>query len=177
MHVPSPSAPFTRRQFLRVGSAAVAIYGLLPASTQAATTSPPRPGYEPITTVPPGVPTAITVYKDPSCGCCKEWVKHIRAAGFVATVHDTEDMATVKSSMGVPDSLQSCHTARVGNYVIEGHVPADVMIKLLKEKPPALGLAVPGMPSGSPGMEGGRVDRYDVMLFDKSGKARIYASR
>ncbi len=127
--------------------------------------------------LPPGVPSAITVYKDPNCGCCAEWIKHIRAAGFVATVRDTSDMATVKASMGVPEALQSCHTARVGSYTIEGHVPADLMVKLLQQKPLALGLAVPGMPVGSPGMEGGRPDKYDVMLFDKAGKTRVYASR
>lgn len=120
---------------------------------------------------------AITVYKDPNCGCCKNWVDHIRAAGYTATVHDTADMATVKSSMGVPSALESCHTARVGSYTIEGHVPADVIDRLLKEKPVAMGLAVPGMPMGSPGMEGGTKEKYDVMLFDKSGKSRVYASR
>lgn len=119
----------------------------------------------------------IVVYKDPNCGCCKEWVKHIQRAGFVATVHDTADMASVKRSFGVPENLESCHTARVGKYSIEGHVPADVMIKLLAEQPAGRGLAVPGMPSGSPGMEGGRKDAYDVVLFDASGKTRIYASR
>ena len=119
----------------------------------------------------------IVVYKDPNCGCCKEWVKHIQKAGFVATVHDMADMATVKRSFGVPEQLESCHTARVGKYSIEGHVPADVMIRLLAEQPAGRGLAVPGMPSGSPGMEGGRKDAYEVLLFDAAGKTRVYASR
>ena len=102
----------------------------------------------------------------------------MKAAGFSATVHDTADMASVKSSMGVPSGLESCHTARVGNYTIEGHVPADVIERLLKEAPAGRGLAVPGMPAGSPGMEmGGRKDKYDIMLFDRSGKSRVYASR
>ena len=122
-------------------------------------------------------PRAITIYKDPNCGCCKLWVAHMQKAGFIATVNDTTDMATVKSAMGVPEALQSCHTARIGSYTIEGHVPADVIIKLLDEKPEGRGLAVPGMPSGSPGMEGGRVERYAVLLFDKLGKSRVYASR
>lgn len=123
-------------------------------------------------------PKAITVYKDPNCGCCKLWVDHMTAAGFVATVHDTADMASVKASMGVPKGLESCHTARVGSYTVEGHVPADVIERLLREKPAGRGLAVPGMPAGSPGMEmGGRKDKYDIMLFDKSGKSRVYASR
>ena len=120
---------------------------------------------------------AITIYKDPNCGCCKLWVAHMQKAGFIATVNDTTDMATVKSAMGVPEVLQSCHTARIGSYTIEGHVPADVIIKLLDEKPEGRGLAVPGMPSGSPGMEGGRVEGYAVVLFDKMGKSRVYASR
>ncbi|MEO7522134.1 MAG: DUF411 domain-containing protein [Gemmatimonas sp.] len=103
---------------------------------------------------------------------------HVKSAGFATTVHDTADMTTVKRSMGVPAKLESCHTARVGGYTIEGHVPADVIEKLLREKPVALGLAVPGMPAGSPGMEmGGRKDKYDIMLFEKSGKSRVFASR
>jgi len=120
----------------------------------------------------------MTVYKDPNCGCCEEWVAHVRKAGFTVTVRDTADMESVKSSMGVPAGLGSCHTARVGTYTIEGHVPADLIVKLLKEQPVARGLAVPGMPMGSPGMEqGGRKDAYDVLLFDKAGKSRVYASR
>ena len=102
---------------------------------------------------------------------------HFQGAGFVTTVRDTTDMTTVKASMGVPKALESCHTARIGSYVIEGHVPADVIVKLLQTKPLALGLAVPGMPMGSPGMEGGKPDKYDIMLFDKTGKSRVFASR
>lgn len=121
---------------------------------------------------------AMTVYKDPNCGCCEQWVAHVKAAGFVVTVRDTADMQTVKASLGVPDALGSCHTARVGTYTIEGHVPADLIKKLLAEKPVARGLAVPGMPIGSPGMEqGNRKDPYDVLLFDKAGKTKVYASR
>ncbi len=124
------------------------------------------------------LPRAITVYKDPNCGCCKEWVKHVSAAGFTATVHDTADMDAVKRAMGVPEGLASCHTARVGTYIIEGHVPADLIERLLTDAPVARGLAVPGMPMGSPGMEmGGRKDKFDVMLFDKTGKSRVFASR
>lgn len=119
----------------------------------------------------------ITIYKDANCGCCKEWVKHIRAAGFVATVHDTTEMETVKRGFGVPAALESCHTARIGKYTIEGHVPADLIARLMSEQPTALGLAVPGMPMGSPGMEGSSKQRYDVLLFDTAGKTRVYASR
>lgn len=120
----------------------------------------------------------MTVYKDPNCGCCTEWVSHVRKAGFVVTVRDTADMSSVKASFGVPSALESCHTARVGAYAIEGHVPADLIQKLLREQPVARGLAVPGMPMGSPGMEqGSQKDAFDVVLFDKAGKTRVYASR
>ena len=122
---------------------------------------------------------AITVYKDPNCGCCTEWVKHLQQAGFQPTVRDMTDMSTVKRSFGVPVALESCHTARIGRYTIEGHVPADLIARLVKEQSPtARGLAVPGMPVGSPGMEmGSQKDRYDVILFDAAGKTRVYASR
>ena len=123
-------------------------------------------------------PATLQVWKDPNCGCCEQWVAHVRQAGFAVTVRDTSDMSTVKAAMGVPEALGSCHTARVGSYTIEGHVPADVIKQLLAEKPVARGLAVPGMPMGSPGMEqGGRKDRYDVLLFDKAGRTRVFASR
>lgn len=121
---------------------------------------------------------AMTVYKDPNCGCCEQWVDHVKKAGFAVTVRDTADMDSVKASFGVPSGLSSCHTARVGSYTIEGHVPADLIVKLLKEQPVGRGLAVPGMPMGSPGMEqGGRKDAYDILLFDKTGKTRVFASR
>ncbi len=164
---PFPEHPSrTRREFLLTVVAAAAGVGVARVAGAQARTGGMN-----------GAPTPISVYKDPNCGCCANWVKHMRAAGFAVTVHDTADMSTVKASMGVPTALQSCHTARVGTYVIEGHVPADLIQKLLKEKPVALGLAVPGMPVGSPGMEGGTPDKYDVMLFDRAGKARVYASR
>ncbi|MEO7999146.1 MAG: DUF411 domain-containing protein [Gemmatimonadaceae bacterium] len=120
---------------------------------------------------------AVTVYKDPSCGCCKEWVKHMQKAGFTVTATDTADMNAIKAKYGVPSALQSCHTAVVGDYVVEGHAPADVVQKMLLEKPNARGIAVPGMPQGSPGMEGPTKDKYNVMLFDRLGKATVYASR
>jgi hypothetical protein len=125
--------------------------------------------------------TAV-VYKDPSCGCCSKWIDHLKAAGYAVTVHDTADMTEVKRAMGVPSALESCHTARIGRLTVEGHVPADLITKLLAEPATARGftargLAVPGMPMGSPGMEGARKDAYDVLLFDASGKTRVYASR
>ncbi len=121
----------------------------------------------------------VSVYKDAGCGCCKEWVKHLEKNGFTVQSHDTSDMDSVKKSFGVPSELGSCHTARVGTYVVEGHVPADLIIKLLNEKPAnARGLAAPGMPNKAPGMQQpGPQPPYDVILFDKSGKTRVYATR
>ena len=119
----------------------------------------------------------IVVYKDPNCGCCAEWVKHIKAAGFKVNVQDTKEMDTVKRSFGVPKALESCHTGRIGKYTIEGHVPADLIVRLVNDQPKGIGLAVPGMPMGSPGMEGGRKDAYQVLLFDNVGNTTVYAKR
>ena len=119
----------------------------------------------------------VAVYKDPACECCARWVKHLSANGFVATVRDSLDMPAVKRTMGVPDALQSCHTAVVGKYVVEGHVPADVIKKLLAEKPAVMGLAVPGMPVGSPGMEGSTKQAYNIIAFERDGKTRVYLKR
>ena len=120
---------------------------------------------------------AITVYKSRSCGCCTNWVRHMTAAGFDVKAIDTEDVAAVKTQMGVREQYQSCHTGLVGRYVIEGHVPADLVKKLLNEKPAALGLAVPGMPVGSPGMEQGPPEHFEVMLLARDGSAKVYAKR
>ncbi len=122
-------------------------------------------------------PVPMTVYKSPTCGCCGKWVELMRAAGFDVTVSDMPDVSPVKDKQGVPSALRSCHTALVGGYAIEGHVPPDLVKKLLKEKPNAAGIAVPGMPMGSPGMEGDRKDAYNVVLFDKAGKTTVYATR
>ncbi len=119
----------------------------------------------------------LTVYKSPTCGCCTKWIEHMRAAGFTVVAHDTDDLATAKQNFGVPSSLGSCHTGEAGGYVIEGHVPADLIKKMLAEHPAILGLAVPGMPMGSPGMEGSPADRYNVMAFDRQGKTSVYARR
>ena len=125
-----------------------------------------------------GGAVALTVYKDPSCGCCKKWVAHLVANGFTPTVKDRTDMAALKDSLGVPVALRSCHTAVAGKYVIEGHVPAADVKRLLSKQPKGvLGLAVPDMPSGSPGMEmGGRADRYDVLAFSADGKSHVFAA-
>jgi hypothetical protein len=112
----------------------------------------------------------VTVHKDPSCGCCSGWVLHLQGAGFTTKVIDTRDFDPLKRRLGVPDDLAACHTAEVASYVIEGHVPAGAIQRLLREKPKAKGLAVPGMPVGSPGMEGGTPERYDVILFSPEGR-------
>ncbi len=114
----------------------------------------------------------IVATKDPSCGCCGAWVDHMRAAGFPVEVVEAADMTRVKARLGVPRELASCHTAEVAGYVLEGHVPADAVLRLLAEKPQAWGLAVPGMPVGSPGMEveGAPPDTYEVVLFGPGGR-------
>lgn len=121
----------------------------------------------------------VTVYKSPTCGCCSSWVEHMREAGFEVEAHDVNDLAEVKSRFGVFPQHQSCHTAKVGDYVVEGHVPADLVRKLLREQPEVAGLAVPGMPRGSPGMEmpDGTTDPYDVIAFTENGESAVYASR
>lgn len=121
----------------------------------------------------------VEVWKDPNCGCCKDWVVHMEANGFDVKVHDSGNTAARKR-LGIPDKLGSCHTALVGGYAIEGHVPAREVHRLLKERPAAVGLSVPGMPVGSPGMDGkiygDRKDPYDVMLISRSGGTRVYQS-
>jgi hypothetical protein len=123
----------------------------------------------------PEKPT-ITVYKDPGCGCCKSWIEHLIKHGYRVDAKDTPDMTGIKRGLGVPDGLSACHTAVVNGYLIEGHVPAADIARLLKEKPKVAGLAVPGMPMGSPGMEGPRTQRYQVLSFDKTGKTKVFAS-
>jgi hypothetical protein len=124
------------------------------------------------------VATPITVYKTPTCGCCGKWVEHMRQAGFAPKVTDLPNLSTVKQSAGVPPNLQSCHTSTIDGYAIEGHVPADVIRQLLKEKPKVAGIAVPGMPMGSPGMEqGGVTDKYNIVAFSQDGTQKVYASR
>lgn len=122
---------------------------------------------------------AVEVWKDPSCGCCKDWVTHLEQNGFSVQVHETGNSA-IRARLGISQKLGSCHTAVVGGYALEGHVPAREVQRLLKEKPAAIGLAVPGMKVGSPGMDGaaykGRRDAYDVLLVLKTGEPRVFAS-
>ena len=154
----------SRRDFIRlttVSAAAVATTGPLAAL---AATAPTR---------------KIIVYKSPSCGCCREWVKRVEAAGFTVVPHDVPDMTDIKTSFRVPEALSSCHTGVIAGYVIEGHVPPDLIKRVVAERPKIVGLAVPGMPVGAPGMEmnGRPADHYDVIAFDRAGKTRVYASR
>ena len=117
----------------------------------------------------------MVVSKDPNCGCCSLWIEHIRAAGFDVEAVDTGDLAALKRRLGVPSQLSACHTAEIGGYVIEGHVPAAAIKRLLRERPAAQGLAVPGMPVGSPGMEvaGAANEVYDVILFGAGRQQRF----
>jgi len=123
----------------------------------------------------PGIP--VEVWKDPECGCCQDWVAHLEANGFTVKTHESGNNA-VRSQLGIDRKYGSCHTAVVSGYALEGHVPAREIHRLLKEKPAAIGLAVPGMPVGSPGMDGevygGRRDPYDVLLLARGGGARVY---
>ena len=119
----------------------------------------------------------VTVWKTPNCGCCSEWVSHLRSNGFEVVTHDVKDTAPMRQKLGLAEKFGSCHTGLLGSYVLEGHVPAREMRRLLQEKPQAIGLAVPGMPTGSPGMEMGNArDAFDVLLVLKDGNSRVYQS-
>ena len=154
----------TRIQAGLAGTAALALIGATVAWVAPATGQQSLPG--------------VKVYKSPTCGCCSKWVDHLRENGFEVTTEDVADIAAVKSTHGVPPALGSCHTAVIGNYVVEGHVPADVVKRMLREKPAFAGIAVPGMPIGSPGMEvGDRRDPYSIVSFDRSGTHEVYEKR
>lgn len=117
----------------------------------------------------------IMVYKSPSCGCCNKWVTHLEEKGFDVKTSNMPDVRPIKNKYGVEEKFQSCHTAKIGNYFIEGHVPAKDIKRLLKEKPDIKGLSVPGMVMGSPGMEGHRSDKYNVLAIDQNNNATIYS--
>lgn len=159
------SAPrsLTRREWLAraIGGAAVlAVAG--PAGLAGASITPPA--------------TLVTVHKDRSCQCCEKWVTHMRASGFKVVVRDEADIDAVKDQLGVPAGVRSCHTALVGGYLVEGHVPATDVRRLLGTRARVVGLAVPGMPSGTPGMEGPRgAERYEVVSFDARGQTKLFA--
>jgi hypothetical protein len=146
----------TRRNALRLALACAAVPLAVPGTARAEVSAP------------------VLVWKDPGCGCCEGWVGHMRAAGFSVSVRDTADMDAVKLARGVPEALVSCHTALVGGYVVEGHVPAPDIRRLLAERPAAKGLAVPGMPQSAPGMDQPG-EPYSVVLFGAPAGSRIYA--
>lgn len=136
-------------------------------------------GSAPASADPTGGLPLVTVYKSPTCGCCSAWVEHMREAGFEVVARDTADMAAIKAEHGVAPRHQSCHTALVDGYVIEGHVPAEDVARLLDERPDIAALVVPGMPRGSPGMEmpDGSKDSYDVIAVDSEGEEEVFSSR
>lgn len=154
---PAPIAHISRRALL-VGALGAAFAG--------------RSGAQSLVAAP-----RVEVWKSPTCGCCKGWIEHMRANGFRVETHDTGN-AEARERLGIAERYASCHTAVVGGYAIEGHVPADAIRRLLNEKPAALGLAAPGMPIGSPGMDGpeygGRKDAYDVLLVRRDGTSSVY---
>ena len=158
MQVRQHTSTFNRRQALLSGLSVL----LIPAAAQAQARSDAP---------------LVEVWKSPSCGCCKDWIAHLDANGFRTQVHDTGNTA-MRGRLGIDIKYGSCHTARVDGYAIEGHVPAADIRRLLKERPKAIGLAVPGMPVGSPGMDGpgynGRKDPYDVLLIATDGKASVF---
>jgi len=122
-------------------------------------------------------PLIVTVYKNENCGCCKAWVAHLRQNGFRVEAHDVDNLSPIKERVGIPFGRGSCHTAEVGGYFVEGHVPASDIRRLLTERPDAKGLTVPGMPVGSPGMESasGKVQPYDVLLVARDGSTSVFS--
>jgi hypothetical protein len=119
----------------------------------------------------------ITVYKSASCGCCEKWVRHLRENGFDVRTVNRNDLENIKAEHGVTETLAACHTGLIDGYVVEGHVPADVIRRLLRERPEVRGIAVPGMPVGSPGMEGPNSQPYSVLTFDADGNTAVYEAR
>lgn len=117
----------------------------------------------------------VIVFKSPTCECCSRWIAHLESHGFAVESHDVSDVRTVKLNHGVPEALAACHTALVGGYVIEGHVPAEDIVRLLREKPSIVGLAVPGMPRGSPGMESRIAESYEVLAFGADTRTSVFA--
>ena len=151
-------------RIIRYAALAVALVGPAVAAQTAAKKAAPGP-------------QPIVVYKTATCGCCGKWVDHLNAAGFAPTVHTVPTMDDAPMRKQIPTPLRSCHTATLEGYLVEGHVPADVIRKLLKEKPRVEGIAVPGMPAGSPGMESPNPVPYDVVTFDAAGKTTVFAKK
>ncbi|HEV2146772.1 MAG TPA: DUF411 domain-containing protein [Longimicrobiaceae bacterium] len=163
------------------GASALALLAIVPlaaACSKTGESAPVSDGAASVaTTAAAATGPAITVYKSPTCGCCTKWEDHLRENGFRVESVTSDDVAAIKRARGVPLAMQSCHTGVVDGYAIEGHVPADVIRKLLAERPAVKGIAVPGMPMGSPGMEGPYKDDYEVFTFDETGPKDVYAVR
>ena len=154
-----------------IGFVVLAIGGVIAAQQL----RPPPAEAAAVTDAASPAPDTVVVYKSPSCGCCVKWIDHLRQAGFTVEARNEAQMSLVKSKLGVSEAVASCHTATVNGYVIEGHVPADDIRQLLAKRPKAIGIAVPGMPIGSPGMEvDDRVEPYQTLLFDAEGKTTVF---
>lgn len=172
------SSSISRRAWLRVAAngSALAVVGAVlgcgksdaDAAVQAAT--PPTDSASGRTVA------SLTVHKSPSCGCCQKWVEYMRAQGHTVTVHDMNDVTPIKREHGVPESLYSCHTAIADSYVFEGHVPSDLVVKVLEERPAIAGLSAPGMPQSAPGMDIGN-EPYDIKSFTRDGQIAHHATR
>ena len=157
--------------------ACVLAVGTTVASGRVHAAEPAKPGVKsPAAAVLPQSSPRLTVHKDPTCGCCTGWVEHMKKNGFDVAVNESADMNAIKKGVGIPAAMGSCHTGKIGKYFIEGHVPAADVKRLLAANPDALGLTVPGMPAGSPGMElaSGRVQAYDVLLVHKDGTVSVW---
>lgn len=154
--------PMRRRDFLRLGAGAAALT-LVPSALEAWA----APAEFPL----------MTIYKSETCLCCEKWVDHVKAAGFKTAVHNLDPMDPLKDQLAIPRHVRSCHTAQIGGYLVEGHVPATDIKRLLKEKPKIMGLSVPGMPVGTPGMDqpGIPAEPYNVIAFQKAGATSVYA--
>ncbi len=150
------------------------IAGLVALSVSACSSADASPKAGADTAADQPLPTVL-VYKSPTCGCCSAWVEHMQAAGFTVDARDVRDLMSVKVDAGVPARMSSCHTALVDGYVVEGHVPAEQVKRMLAERPEVAGIAVPGMPTGSPGMEGPNAQPYEVYSFDRGGDAAVFA--
>jgi hypothetical protein len=180
--IAASSRRVSKKAWLGIGVALVAVFGVgiavfagrsdQEATEATAAASPARAAHK------RAALPVVDVYKDPTCGCCSKWVDHLEAHGFTVRTTDTRDLTAFKASHGVPHQVQSCHTALMGGYVLEGHIPAADLLRLLKERPPIAGLALAGMPIGSPAMEvaGAMAQPYDVMAFRTDGSTRVFAT-
>ena len=176
--------PRALRAAIVAGMVAVAACAAPPADEPATTTGSASAASAPAAAAPVDAASvadtvSMTVYKEPTCGCCTKWVEHVEQHGIRVDARNVSDVWAVKDQLGMPRQLGSCHTAVIGGYIVEGHVPADIIKRMLRERPEIAGIAVPGMPMGSPGMEGdGSVkDRYDVIAIGRDGRTSVYATR